>query len=157
MTPALRLIGSTMRIHPRTPASRLRGPRCAVVGALAALLVLGGPAVAWAVPAPSVGPTTGGTVVSGALPDPVEPDLLHSGDGATGNHTVLVDADGRAVAWGDNADGQLGDGTTATPTGPVLVQAPPGVTFRRVTTGDDHTVAIASDGTAYAWRSESVV
>src|SRR5688572_7442967 len=43
--------------------------------------------------------------------------------GAEGNHTCFVRGDGNVVSWGDNANGQIGDGTSGnvrrqpTPTG----------------------------------------
>ncbi|MBI5017197.1 MAG: carboxypeptidase regulatory-like domain-containing protein [Deltaproteobacteria bacterium] len=59
----------------------------------------------------------------------------HAADGLTsggwrsisagGWHTVAVRADGSLWAWGNNADGQVGDGTTTSRTTPTLIIAAP--------------------------------
>ncbi|MFV0634749.1 SpaA isopeptide-forming pilin-related protein [Demequina sp.] len=66
-------------------------------------------------------------------------------------HTVALDDDGNAYAWGTNSQGQLGDGTTSQSTSPVMVDMPSGVTFTQAAAGYLHTVALAEDGNAYAW------
>ncbi len=69
-------------------------------------------------------------------------------------HSVALGSDGNVYAWGGNWTGQLGDGTTADRSSPVQVQAPEaGVTFTKIAAGDTHTVALGSDGNAYAWGS----
>jgi len=71
-------------------------------------------------------------------------------------HTCGVTAAGAAYCWGDNGFGQLGDGTTTSQSSPVLVQAPPGVSFAAVTAGRLHTCGVTPAGTAYCWGSNSV-
>ncbi len=67
-----------------------------------------------------------------------------------------LDASGNAYAWGANAQGQLGIGTTtdsATPV-PVLRGAiPVGVSLVKIIPGNQHTVALGSDGNVYTWGS----
>ncbi|QIK63863.1 hypothetical protein G7068_12160 [Leucobacter viscericola] len=70
---------------------------------------------------------------------------------ARGFFTVGLGDDGNTYAWGSNQYGQLGDGTTTHRNLPVLVQAPSGVKFTRITTGYNHTVAQGDDGNTYAW------
>ena len=43
---------------------------------------------------------------------------------AGGSHTVALKADGTLAAWGDNAAGQLGDGTTVTRDAPTALREP---------------------------------
>src|SRR3989442_1090711 len=56
-----------------------------------------------------------------------------------------------AYCWGANGSGQLGDGTTTSQSSPVLVQAPPGVSFAAVTGGVAHTCGVTAAGIAYCW------
>ena len=77
-------------------------------------------------------------------------------------HTVAIKTDGSLWAWGNNAKGQLGDGTTSEAHVPVLI----GTGFASVSAGGKgdfagvgvnftsprmHTVAIKTDGTLWAW------
>ena len=70
---------------------------------------------------------------------------------ATGyERTVALKSDGTLWAWGENDYGQLGDGTIVdkfTPT-----QESTGATdWSAIATGFNHTVALKSDGTLWAW------
>ncbi|MEU6235957.1 hypothetical protein [Kitasatospora sp. NPDC047058] len=77
--------------------------------------------------------------------------------GAT--HSMALRADGTVVAWGYNASGQLGDGTTTDRLGPVPVcaigaTAPCGSLLTGVAgiaAGSDHSLALASGGFVRAW------
>ncbi|GAA1991409.1 RCC1 domain-containing protein [Kitasatospora viridis] len=53
------------------------------------------------------------------------------------------------TAWGDNTNGQLGDGSTTTQSSPLTVQGLEGVVT--VEAGSGHVVALLEDGTAVAW------
>src|SRR5690606_37509516 len=66
-------------------------------------------------------------------------------------HSVALGSDGNAYAWGSNTFGQLGDGTNTSSNTPVQVQAPAGDTFTSISAGENHSVALGSDGNAYAW------
>ncbi len=66
-------------------------------------------------------------------------------------HSVALTSDGAVWTWGANADGQLGDGTTTLRSTPTRVTALDGVTIVAVAAGAFHTLAVAADGTVYAW------
>ena len=69
--------------------------------------------------------------------------------------SLAVGSDGNAYAWGDNSKGQLGDGTTTQKTTPVKVRKPANTptdfTYLQVSAGWWHSLALGSDGNAYAW------
>lgn len=69
------------------------------------------------------------------------------------DHSVALDAQSRIWAWGANASGQLGTGSTQPTATPVLVSASPGAGrfWRAVRAGDGVTVALASDGSVWQW------
>jgi alpha-tubulin suppressor-like RCC1 family protein len=80
------------------------------------------------------------------------------GDGAkftqvsAGNfHSLAVDSNGNSFGWGNNSNGQLGNTTTANSDAPLLVTVPSGVTFTQMSAGGTHSLAVGSDGKAYAW------
>ncbi len=103
------------------------------------------PATAIAAPAPTAGPTTGGTLVSGPA------GITFTQVSAGYSHSVAIGSDGKTYAWGDNEFGQLGDGSTTTSTVPIVVSAVPGVDFIQVSAGFGFTIAIGSDGNSYSW------
>ena len=71
---------------------------------------------------------------------------------AGGSHSLGVTATGIAYAWGSNANGELGDGTTSSRSSPVTVVG--GITnWSQVSAGGDHSLGIISTGIAYAWGS----
>ena len=69
-----------------------------------------------------------------------------------GNQTSLaLGSDGNVYAWGNNTDGQLGDGSTENSSTPVRVSLPAGVTATAVSEGQQTSLAVGSDGNVYAW------
>ncbi|RZK61278.1 MAG: RCC1 repeat-containing protein, partial [Hymenobacter sp.] len=69
-------------------------------------------------------------------------------------HSLLVRPDGSLYAWGGNGYGTLGNGTTTDSRTPVPVSqglAPAGTRYVQVATGNTHSLALAADGTVYAW------
>ncbi|MDT7511814.1 RCC1 domain-containing protein, partial [Bifidobacterium sp. H6bp9] len=82
---------------------------------------------------------------------------------AGGLHSLAVGSDGNAYAWGNNSDGQLGNGTSASYRNtPVKVGKPAGApadftylqvsaAYLQVSAGGLHSLAVGSDGNAYAW------
>lgn len=79
--------------------------------------------------------------------------------GGTGNDLVLQWADSRLVAWGENAAGQIGNSVTSSSPLPAAVSTGgilAGKTVTQVAAGSFHTLVLCSDGTLYAWGSNSV-
>lgn len=103
----------------------------------------------------------GGTVGNGSTVDAAVPTLVQMPAGVTftqvsagSNIAAAVGSDGNVYTWGVNFLGTLGTGTVGgVATTPVMVQNPGGVVFTAVRAGNNHMVALAADGTAYAWGS----
>jgi alpha-tubulin suppressor-like RCC1 family protein len=71
---------------------------------------------------------------------------------AGGNHSLALLADGTVVAWGDNENGQLGNGSTLTSNVPVAVS---GLTHvKAIAAGGSHSLALLSNGTVMAWGDD---
>ena len=70
---------------------------------------------------------------------------------AGGEHSLVVLQDGTLWAWGGNASGQLGDGSTTTRMVPVQI----GSGFVQVAAGRSFSVARKSDGSVWAWGANS--
>ncbi|WP_332460641.1 MULTISPECIES: RCC1 domain-containing protein [Bifidobacterium] len=79
---------------------------------------------------------------------------------AGGSHSLALGSDGNAYAWGYNADGRLGDGTSSDRNAPVRVKTPDrstypdlpvDFTYLQVSAGYWHSLALGSDGNVYAW------
>lgn len=100
-----------------------------------------------------------GTGTSGNSSVPVR---VQAPDGVTftrvaagSSHSVATGSDGHTYAWGSNRSGMLGDGGSADSRVPVRVQVPDGVTFTDLSVTLNHSVALGSDGRAYAWGSNN--
>ena len=66
-------------------------------------------------------------------------------------HTCAIAYEGEAYCWGENTDGQLGDGTTSDSDedGPQLVIG--GHEWASISAGNDVSCGITTDGAAYCW------
>ncbi|GII52614.1 hypothetical protein Pth03_10030 [Planotetraspora thailandica] len=94
-----------------------------------------------------------GTTTASSVPVPV-PGLTGVVQVAAGGHdyrsySLALRSDGTVWAWGDNALGEFGDGTTIGRTTPVQVPGLTGVT--QIAAGSYHNLALRSDGTVVAW------
>lgn len=74
-------------------------------------------------------------------------------------HSLALRTDGSVLSWGDNFDGQLGDGTTTHRYRPVRVcavgatdcTANPLTGVTAIAAGEDHNLALLADGTVVSW------
>ena len=73
-------------------------------------------------------------------------------------HSLALGSDGYVYAWGSNQHGQLGNNTATNSSVPVRVRDPAsptdpnkGLKAIQVSAGDDHSLALDSNGYAYAW------
>src|SRR6266516_3717757 len=133
------------------PGTRITSARVGCDHALA--LTSSGEVLAWGINnTGQLGTGTPGG--SSATPVPV---LLPAGTKVTAisagtAHNLALTSKGKVLAWGFNADMELGDGTvgslSATP-GQVLL--PPGVKVTAVAAGDSHSLARTSKGKVLAW------
>ena len=69
------------------------------------------------------------------------------------NHTVFLKTDGTVWAWGNNSNGQLGNGTTDQSDVPVQVGGISGVTA--VAAGYQYTAALKVDNTVWTWGNNN--
>jgi len=74
---------------------------------------------------------------------------------AGGAHSLGLRTNGTAWAWGSNSSGQLGDDTVTSRTSPVSVAG--GFTdWCQVSAGGAHSLAVRSNGTAWAWGLNNI-
>jgi alpha-tubulin suppressor-like RCC1 family protein len=66
-------------------------------------------------------------------------------------HSLVVTTRRKVLAWGDNAGGELGNGTGTNSPVPVAVSLPSGTAVTAVSGGNFTSSAITSDGAVWAW------
>lgn len=66
-------------------------------------------------------------------------------------HAVALTADGRVWTWGDNTNGEIGNGSTSTTGVYVPFQVPGLSNMIGVSAGDRYTAALKADGTVWTW------
>ncbi len=95
----------------------------------------------------------GAGTADASTPQPVSGGLLFSSISAGGSHSCGVRVDGLVFCWGLGQSGQRGSGGTigsiADAVSPEQIAS--GSVFLSVSGGDNHTCAVASDGSASCW------
>lgn len=74
-------------------------------------------------------------------------------------HSLVLCSDGTLAAWGDNSDGQLGDGTTtdsSVPVGVTQTGVLKGKTIVAIAASTFHNTVLCSDGTLSTWGFNNV-
>lgn len=108
----------------------------------------------WAFGANAEGQLGDGTTTLRSLLPIQVPGLTGVASIAAGSqHSVAVKSDGTVMAWGGNAQGQLGDGTVTRRTSPVTVSG--AVNVAAVSARGNHTLALKTDGSVLAWGQNS--
>ena len=105
---------------------------------------------------PAIGPIAGGqnVTLTGANFVLKNKKIMQTVNG--NGYSLALSADGTVYTWGRNEYGQLGNGVTATNSPvPVAVKTAgtpmDGKTIIQIHAGYEHSLALASDGTVYAW------
>jgi len=91
--------------------------------------------------------TNSSTPVAVSLPSGTTVTAIAGG----GYHSLALTSSGQVLAWGDNAYGELGNGTTTTSSTPVQVSLPSGTTVIAIAGGSYHSLALTSTGHVLAW------
>ena len=94
-----------------------------------------------------------GTTTYSSIPVPVS---LPSGTTATaiaggGYHSLALTSTGQVLAWGNNVQGELGNGTTTDSSTPVPVSLPSGTTVTAIAGGFEYSLALTSTLHVLAW------
>lgn len=99
-----------------------------------------------------------GQLADSALTDKLVPTLVNlpssitvTAVSATYNTCLAFGSDGNIYAWGKNANGQLGNGTTIDHVTPVIVNLPIGVTPVSIASGGYFNTCLGNDGNIYGW------
>jgi alpha-tubulin suppressor-like RCC1 family protein len=74
---------------------------------------------------------------------------------AGSSHSIGLRANGTAWAWGANSNGNLGDGTAISKSSPVSVVGG-FANWTQLSAGGSHSLGLRSNGTAWAWGSNTV-
>jgi len=155
---------------PRADEAR-KGPRILAVLVVAATLalagmIISGPAIATHAagstgspgPALAWGQNVNGQLGNGNTTDSGTPAAVSLPSETTVRaiaggqyHSLALTSTGQVLAWGNNANGQLGNGTTTSSSTPVAVSLPSGTTVTAIAGGARHSLALTSTGQVLAW------
>jgi alpha-tubulin suppressor-like RCC1 family protein len=91
--------------------------------------------------------TDSSTPVAASLPAGTTIAAVSAGQ----SHSLALTSTGSVLAWGDNVDGELGNGTTTSSSTPVAVSLPTGTTVAAIGAGAGHSLALTSTGSVLAW------
>lgn len=104
-----------------------------------------------------------GTPAPVALPAGVTPTAIAAGGGGGGPDTeaaqpaaYAIGSDGKLYAWGDDSNGELGNGGTTDSATPVVVSLPAAVTPKGISAAQGTGYAIGSDGLLYAFGDNTL-
>jgi alpha-tubulin suppressor-like RCC1 family protein/serine/threonine protein kinase len=111
------------------------------------------------IPAPAVSPPVANPAPDSArTPAPVEePSVAFPADrwtiAAGTRHSCMISSEGKALCWGNNESGQLGDGTFEARVAPAAVTGD--FAFTQVASGQSHTCAVSRDGDVLCWGANA--
>lgn len=148
---------TTSRPSPVEIGASLKKSWLSVGAGLAHKMALATDGTLWAWGFNGMGQLGDGTTTDRLSPSPVEQlsDRKWVGVECGRFHTLGLALDGTVWAWGQNRFGQLGDGTTLDRSKPVRLAQPADKKWKTICAGPDHNLALATDGTLWAWGSNN--
>ena len=97
-----------------------------------------------------IGSTAGGDQSFSSVPVRLNTDVRFKQLSTFGTTTCGLSREGKAYCWGYNGWGNLGNGTSSTPSAtPVAVSG--GLTFKSVSLGAQHSCGVTTDDRVYCW------